>query len=115
MVCGQSEFLTGQLGEACRLYNAALRSAPTFAEAHLAIAVALTAHGAHAQAEQHLQEAIRQAPQHYEAHFRLGQLLHARGAADRAIQHWRKAIESPEARIRAAAAEKLRNRQMSAK
>lgn len=90
-------------------FKAALRSAPSLAEVHLAYAIALAAHGQPAPAEHELQAALQLAPDHYEAHLRLGQLLQTRGEAERAKQHLRKAAESPASGIRQAAQDSLRN------
>ena len=94
--------------EAKAHFLAAIRTAPTFADAYLAYAIALVAHGEHAQAERHLQTALQHAPNSFEAHLRLGQLLHARGAIERAQIHLRQAANSPEPSVRKAAQQLLR-------
>jgi Flp pilus assembly protein TadD len=93
----------GNFREAQYHFKAAIRSAPSFADAPLAYAIALAAHGDAAQAEHHLRKAIELAPNSFEAHLKLGQLLHDRGDAVRAAPHLRKATESPNPRIRDAA------------
>jgi len=93
----------GHFREAEYHFKAAIRSAPTFADAHLAYAIALAAHSEVAQAERHLREAIKHAPNYFEAHLRLGQMLRARGEVAQALLHLRKAAESPDGRIRDAA------------
>jgi Flp pilus assembly protein TadD len=73
------------------------------ADAHLAYAIALAAHGDATQSERHLREAIKYAPNHFEAHLRLGQALRDRGDAAGGTPHLRKAAESPDPHIRDAA------------
>ncbi len=85
-----------------------VRSAPQFADAHMAYAIALQAHGDAAHAEHHFREAIRLAPDFFEAHLRLGQLLRARGDVVRAAPYLQKAAQSPEPRVRDRARELLK-------
>ena len=58
--------------------------------------------------EEHLRQTVRYSPDHFEAHLKLGQVLLARGEAELGKAELRKASASPDAQIRAAAADALK-------
>ncbi|HNX48994.1 MAG TPA: tetratricopeptide repeat protein [Thermoanaerobaculaceae bacterium] len=82
----------GNLTEAIRSYQDALRIRPDYAEAHDNIGVALVRAGHAAEAIPHYREALRIWPTHAETHNNLGAALAGVGKTDEAVGEYREAL-----------------------
>ena len=69
-----------------------MRLAPTNADAHAALGLALAATGKMDDAVAHFQEAVRLRPDNASAHFNLGRALAAQGKSDEAIRQFTEAL-----------------------
>ena len=84
----------GQIDEAIRQYQEAIRLKPDYAEAHNNLGVALGGKGQMDEAIRQFQEAIRLKPDYAEAHYNLGLALGRKGQTDEAIRHFEAALKA---------------------
>jgi tetratricopeptide (TPR) repeat protein len=82
----------GQIDEAIRQLQEAIRLAPHYAHAHNNLGNALAKQGQSGEAIRHYQEAIRLYPDYAEAHYNLGLALDKQGQMDEAIRQLEEAI-----------------------
>ena len=82
----------GQIDEAIRQYQEAIRLKPDYADAHNNLGVALAKKGQIDEAIRQFQEAIRLKPDHADAHNNLGIALAKKGQMDEAIRQYQEAI-----------------------
>jgi len=89
---GDELLKTGQVDEAIRQYQEAIRLKPRYADAHSNLGVAFLRQGRVDEAIRQYQEAIRLKPQYADAHYNLGIVLVKTGQMDEAIRQYREAI-----------------------
>jgi protein O-mannosyl-transferase len=82
----------GQLDEAIRHYQEAIRLKPDQPDFHANLGVAFARHGQLEEAVRQFQEAIRLKPDHSNAHYNLGTALDKQGQLDEAIRQYREAV-----------------------
>jgi Flp pilus assembly protein TadD len=82
----------GQMDEAIRQYQEAVRLKPDYADAHNNLGAALDEQGQSDEAIRQLQEALRLKPDHAEAHNNLGIALGKQGQTDEAIRQFQEAV-----------------------
>jgi tetratricopeptide (TPR) repeat protein len=82
----------GQIHEAIRQYQEALRLKPDFAEAHRNLGIALFQLGQIDEATRQYQEVLRLNPDHPQAHNNLGAALYRKGQTDAAIRQFQEAL-----------------------
>jgi protein O-mannosyl-transferase len=82
----------GQIEEAIRQYQAALRLNPDFAPAHTELGSTLVRKGQVDQAIVHFQEALRIEPGYTVVHFNLGNAFLEKGQTDEAIREYQEAL-----------------------
>ncbi|MGO9245146.1 MAG: tetratricopeptide repeat protein [Verrucomicrobiia bacterium] len=83
---------SGQVQEAIRLYEQALRLDPDFADAHNDLGTALAQTVGIGEAIAHFQQALRIRPNYAEAHYNLGVALEQTGKIESAIGHYQQAL-----------------------
>jgi tetratricopeptide (TPR) repeat protein len=83
---------SGQVQEAIRHYERALRLYPDFADAHINLGIALTQIGRIQEAIGHLEQALRIKPDFSKGHNALGIALDRLGRLPEAISHWEQAL-----------------------
>jgi Tfp pilus assembly protein PilF len=99
--------IQGDAEGALREYRSAVQADPESGAALVNLALALMRRGDAVEARNILENAVRANPGLLEAHLRLGELLVASGETASAREHLRRASESPDPRIRRAAAEAI--------
>ncbi len=82
----------GQIDEAIRQYQEALRLKPDYADAHYNLGIALAKKGQIDEAIRQFQEALRLKPDYAEAHYNLGIALGQKGQTDEAIRQFQEAL-----------------------
>ena len=82
----------GQIDEAIRQYQEALRLKPDYAIAHNNLGIALGKKGQTDEAIRQFQEALRLKPDYADAHYNLGVALDEKGQIDEAIRQYQEAI-----------------------
>jgi tetratricopeptide (TPR) repeat protein len=82
----------GQMDEAIRQFQEALRPNPGYADAHDSLGTALAKQGQMDEAIHHIQEALRLDPNYAQAHNSLGWALAKRGQKDEAIRQFQEAL-----------------------
>jgi tetratricopeptide (TPR) repeat protein len=94
----------GQIDEAIRHFQEAVRLKPTYTGAHYNLGVAFFQRGRTDEAIRQFQEALRLEPDHAQAHNNLGAALGRKGQTDEAIREFQEAL-----RLQPDDAEALRN------
>ena len=84
-------FQRGQINEAIRQFQEAIRLKPDYAEAHNNLGVALVRKGQIDEAIRQYQEALRLKPDYADAHNNLGAALDKKGQTDEAIRQFQEA------------------------
>jgi tetratricopeptide (TPR) repeat protein len=97
----------GDSDGAIREYRLALAGDPNSAATLVNLGLTLAARNDFAEARQRLEEALRLQPDLFAAHLKLGEILLSGGMLIPATEHLKRAAESPDERIRRAAAELL--------
>jgi tetratricopeptide (TPR) repeat protein len=82
----------GDIDEAIRQYEEAVRLAPRFPDAHDNLGVALARKGQIDEAIRQYQEALRLNPSHANAHYNLGNALGKKGQSEEAIRQYQEAL-----------------------
>jgi Flp pilus assembly protein TadD len=91
-VLGAGLYKKGQLDEAIRQYEAAIRLKPDYPGAHNDLGNALDEQGQTDEAIRQYQEVIRLKPDYAEAHYNLGAVLDRKGQIDEAIRQFQEAV-----------------------
>lgn len=89
---GVSYLSNGNVGEAKKRLEEALKADPDFAYAHINLGTALAMEGNLEEAARHFSEAIRIFPNSVEAHSNLGSIFAMQGKFDEALAHFTEAV-----------------------
>src|ERR1017187_679188 len=89
---GAQLFQAGQVPEAIREYETALRLKPDYAEAHIDLGTALARLGSTEDAMRHYEEALRIEPDNPEAHYNIGYALYREDQIQDAIKEFEAAL-----------------------
>ncbi len=91
-ILGATLAARGQVDEAIRQCQEALRLKPDYAEAHYNLGTALGMNGQEDEAIRQFQETIRLQPDHAEAHYNLGVALGKKGQIDQAMRQYQETV-----------------------